>query len=665
MKHRILLHTNPPWIKTGLAENGKTLLKYLWKTGKYDLAEYCSQVSVADPALSTTPWKSYGCLPTDPRAVQELNADPGKARNAQYGAWNIDAVVKEWKPTIYLGSDDPWGFPKGDYMDHPWWKAINPILHITVDSLPILEQVYEQAELTRNYYTWARFAMKEMHAKDAAKYGHVGQIYGAMDTAKFAPIADNERADLRKRFGINDSTVVFLFVGRNQLRKQYVQVLEAFAHFKREKPQSDAKLHFHTSFSERGNGWDIHKMAAYYGVKLDDILCTYVCKTCGQWHINPYKGEDLDCPYCGAKKSMITANIVNGVPDDEMRYVYGVSDACVSAFSSGGQEYHNSQSLLCGKPLASTNYSSGADFCEQPFVYTLGFTTYIEQGTNFIKATTSIKDIKNYMVKVYGSSRRDLAEWGEKGRAWAAKTFSIETIGAQWMTVFDAMKPVDWSSITLTVEPKNDTFPMPIGGSDDEFVTALYCNILKSDEPIHGEGHKSWIAGLQQGRKREDVYAYFIGVARQDNAKIQAPAQGLDSLITRTPGRTRTLFVIKESIGDILIISALFRSLHDQHPNTDLYVAAEPKYHDLLVGNPYVYKAIPYLPIMEQEMVMTGAGSKDAIFDHYYHPAIQTQRLLSYLTQPTPAFDMQYPSPSADIGLVALDSLGQLIAQHA
>lgn len=643
MKHRILFHSNPCHIKTGLAENSKTLLKYLFKTEKYDLAHYCSQCSIADPAIKLTPWKSFGCLPTDPRLIQELNADPGRARDASYGALNIDSVVKEWKPSIYLGSDDIWGFGKGNYLDKAWWKQINSILHITVDSLPVLDQAYEQAIDTKNYFTWAKFAMKEMQLRNP-KTAHVRQIYGAMDTAKFSPISESERTDLRKRFGINNNSVVFLFVGRNQLRKQFVQCLEAFAYFKREHPNADAKFHFHSSFSEMGNGWNIPKMALYYGLSLDDILCTYVCKHCGIWHINPYKGEDIDCPYCGSKKSLITASIVHGVPDDQMRYLYGVSDACISAFSSGGQEYHNSQSLLCGKPLASTNYSSGADFCEQPFVFPLGFSPYIEQGTNFIKATTNIKDIKNYMVKVWKSSRRDLIEWGEKGRQWASKVFSIETIGMQWEQVFDAMPMVDWSSINLTQEPKNDKFPFPEISDENEFISTIYKEILKMNEPENGDGFKHWKARLKEGMKREDIYKYFISVAQSDNAKIAPAGQDFWSIIDKTTGRKRGLILVKESIGDIIMVTSLFKSFHEQHPDTDLYVASDPKFHELLLGNPHVFKVIPYLPAMEQEMLMTGSGqlSSEVYFHTFYHVCMQTQRLLSYLSQPTPAFSLEY-----------------------
>lgn len=642
VKHRILLHTNPCHIKTGLAENAKTLLKYLYRRNKYDIAHYCSQTSVADPALRLTPWKSYGCIPTDPRVLHELNSDPGKARDASYGALNIESVVKEWKPTIYLGSDDIWSFPKHAYYDRPWWKKINPILHVTVDSLPVLEQAYEQAISTPTYLTWARFAMKEMHRRNAS-CAHVGQIYGAMDTTKFSPIQENERAELRRRFGISDSTTVFLFVGRNQLRKQFVQCLEGFAHFKRENPQADAKLWFHTSFSERGQGWDIPKMAAYYGIKLEDILATYVCKSCGQWHVASYRGEDINCPYCGSEKSMITATISNGVRDEEMRYLYGVSDACISAFSSGGQEYHNSQSLLCGKPLASTDYSSGADFCEQPVVYTLGYTTYIEQGTNFIKATTSTKDIKNYMSKVWKSSKRDLAEWGEKGRDWAVKTFSIEQIGRQWEAIFDKMTIVDWSSITLEAESKNENFPFPEVADENQFIHTLYREILRMNEPENGDGFLNWKKVLAAGRSRKDVYDFFINEAKKENVKnqISKPVDMWD-LIDKSTGRKRALFVIKETLGDCLIATQLFDSFHATYPNHDLYVATKSDNFPIFVGNPNIFKLLPWNDVFEQEMVMIGAGQSEGYFDVYMHPAIPTQRQLNYLSMTNIAYDLKH-----------------------
>lgn len=644
-RHRILLQTNPTALKTGLAENAKTLLKYLWKTGRYDIAHYWTQgTSVMDPRLSLTPWKSFGCIPADQNLINQLNSDPQLQRNASYGAYNIDAVVKEWKPTIWIGSDDAWAFPTSDYADKPWFKQINSIQHITIDSVPVLDLAFEQAKRAKHYVTWARFAELEMkRVRPGSGTDHVTSIYGAMDVDLFSPITEGEKASIRKQFGIAPDSFVFLFVGRNQLRKSFVRVMEAFSHFKRENPSIKAQLYFHTSFSEKGAGWDIPKMAAFYGLTGNDILCTYSCKVCNRWWVRPYGGEDIDCPHCAAQKSGITVNIQQGVSAHEMKYVYGIADACVSAFTSGGQEYHNVQSLLCGKPLACTNYSCGEDFCTsvtEPFIYPLKYHVYEEMGTNFLKASTDTRDIAAFMRSVTRAPRRELEEIGVRSRDWAIKTFGIETVGAKWEAMFNKMPLVDWGSIVLTGgADKNEGYPMPTTiTSDSEWIKDLYRNVLNMNVADSDDGLLHWCAKLVAGMKREPIYDYFISVARQENAKNKPPVD-FGSMLDET-GRKRGLFVIKESIGDVAMCTALFRSFHQENPNTDLYVATEPKYAEVLVGNEDIHKVLPYHPTLEQELLMIGQGNGKRFFDVFYHPAIQTQRLLAYLSRPEPPYSL-------------------------
>lgn len=643
-RHRILLQTNPCYLKTGLAENAKTLLKYLYKRG-HTVAHYMTQgTPVNHPLIATTPWQSFGCIPNDQNLINQINADPNLARDASYGSLNIDAVIKEFKPTIWIGSDDLWSFSLANYAEKPWFNRINSIHHITVDSVPVLEQAYEQAKLSKIYLTWAKFAVREMQAEGkrrGADMSHVSSIYGAMDTTAFSPITAAEKANLRRQFGIPDDTVIFLFVGRNQLRKSFLAAIEAYARFKKEHPNVKSALHFHTSFSEKGQGWDIPKRAAEYGVSAQEILCTYVCKTCGAWFVAPYGGEDLDCPACGGKKTIVTTNITNGVPADQMRLVYGLSDACISAFTSGGLEYHNVQSLLCGKTLACTNYSCGEDFCldeTKGFVTPLRWHPYYEQGTNFTKAATDVGDLASFMRSHVRTPKAALEAAGERGRAWAVKTFGIEAIGAQWEKLFDSLPVVDWSTIDITKPAaKNDTFPMPTMSDNTEWVKTLYREILVMNVTDHDTGLSHWLTKLSDGIARQAIYDYFISVAKQENQKNGhgAAVQSTDlwSVIDKTTGRKRIAFVIKESIGDCLICTQLFESLHEEYPNHDLYVITNPQYVSLFDGNPYVFRVIPWFPSAENELALTGAGQSEAPFNVFMHPGILTQRQLDYLTQ--------------------------------
>ncbi len=646
-RHRIILQTNPATIRTGLAENAKTLLKYLHKTGKYDICHMCTQGTLTNaPQLNLSPWKSYGSIPPDQELVNRINADPIFGRNASYGAVNIDAVVKDYKPTIWIGSDDCWAFPLADYTEKPWYSKIHSIPHITIDSLPVMEQAYEQAKRSKNYLTWAPFAANEMKKRGGASMSHVGSIYGAMDINDFSPIAESDKLNLRKRFNISPDTFVFLFVFRNQLRKQANTILEAFARFKAEHPGVKAALHFHTSFSEKGQGWDLPKMATYYGLKSEELLCTYVCKTCGAWAVAPYAGEDLKCPVCGDEKGLITANIVTGVPGNQMKMIYGISDAVLSCFTSGGQELNSCQGLLCGKPLACTDYSCGQDFClpgvTDKFVYPVKWHPTHEAGSNFIKATNDVSSIAAFMRKVVRQSKRDLQEVGERGRDWAVRTFGIDAIGAQWEKLFSTLPAnLDWSSVDLSAPPvKNPGYKAAEGLDDVTWLKTIYKGILLMEVQDNDEGLKHWTDKLKAGITRQSIQEYFVKVANEENIKHGAAQVDFGSLLDNRKGRRRCLFVMKESLGDVAMVTSLFESLHQQHPNTDLYVATDPKYAGILAGNEHIYKVLPYIAAMEGELAMIGQGKGVKYFDYYYHPGITTQRQLSYLSNPEPAFDV-------------------------
>jgi glycosyltransferase involved in cell wall biosynthesis len=650
-RHRILLQTNPLHLKTGLSRNAKNLLGYLFKTGRYDIAHYATQATLTnDPKIALTPWRTFGCIPPDQDTINRINGDAVFGRDASYGAVNIEAVVNEWKPTIWIGSDDVWSFPLAHYADKPWYKRLNGVHHLTVDSLPVLDQAFEQAKRSKHFLTWAPFGAREMRRVGGDSMAHVKSIYGMMDTQDFAPIGEAEKLDLRKRFNIPADVLVFLFVGRNQLRKSFPRVIEAFAQFKAQHPGVRAALHFHTSFSEKGAGWDLPKLAAYHGLKPDELLCTYVCKHCGAWVIAPYQGEDLKCPACGTDRSLVTTNIVHGVPENQMKLIYGFCDASLSCHTSGGQELTISQSLLCEKPLAVTSYSCGEDVCipeTKGFITPLSWTPYDEPGTCFIKAATRVGDIANFMRKVAKSSKRDLQESAEKGREWAVKTFGIDAIGAQWERMFSEM-PTNLEGIVEVAAGegkapvKNPAYEPPQISDNTAWLKDIYKGILLMDVADHDEGLRHWEQKLSQGVSRAQIIAYFRHVAEQENAKAGiggtvvagSPAAQTDfwSLIDRTTGRKRLLLVIKESLGDCLMITQLFPGLKLKYPDHDIYVMTDPKHNEVFVGNPYIFRLLPYFPAGENEMIMTGAGQTEAYFDVFLHPAILTQRHLGYLS---------------------------------
>ncbi len=171
----------------------------------------------------------------------------------------------------------------------------------------------------------------------------------------------------------------------------------------------------------------------------------------------------------------------------------------------------------------------------------------------------------------------------------------------------------------------------------------MYKDILKMDVKDDDSGLLSWLEGIKQGRKREEIETYFRSVAAQENQKIQTEqkSQNLTDIIDKNGNKT-LLLVIKESIGDIFCLTSLLRSIKDNYPATDIYIATQPEYFCLFEFNPHVHKVIGYMPQMESETAMTGIGGHRGFFDYYLFPAVSTQRFLNYLTSKN-NLDIKYP----------------------
>lgn len=628
-RHKIVFQTNAPWLKSGLAENGRILMNWLARRGKYDLTYFCTQTFAHDPNLKRLPYDAVGAIPSDQNFLNQISSDHGRLRDVYYGGAMINQVIKDKKPTIWVGSDDIWAFPN-HYFESEWFKQINSVMHITVDSVPVSEMAYKQAHATKNYFTWAEFGAEEMRSRDG-KCSHVDFIYGASNTQKFKPISASDKAELRKSLGLSIDDKIFIYLGRNQLRKEFGNVLHAFSIFKKKNPNSTAKLLFHTAWNESANGWDIPRLRDYYGIDKKDVLATMVCKNCGKWEVKPYEGEDKPCRHCGSEKSMVSVNGWNeGVSDDELHLIYGIADASISAFTSGGLEFHNVNSLLCGLPLACTNYSCGVDFCKQDFVFPIKWHARHEHQSSFLKAANDVFSICLFIENICSASQSEIQRISEAGRDWSEKTFSIDAIGKKWEQLFDSMPMPDWSSISLEPKKKNEKFPFPDIQNPEEWIRCLYNQILMTDPDP--EGFKHWLEKLQQGAKREDIYNFFIQTAKQDNLK-QQPQQDFSSLFDNN-GKKKILFAMKESGGDLFVSTALFEGLKKMYPDADLYVGCDSKFFDIIAGNPFVYKAIPYHPAMQQELLMRN------YVDYYYYPAIATQVMLNYLTHDKIGIDL-------------------------
>ncbi len=179
MKKKILFQSDCATSKTGFGRNAKAVLSYLYKTDKYDLAQYCVSQKEDDAVLKRLPWKGYGTFPLEANIPKLLeNLEPQEAENRKklfgYGEALLDSVIEKEKPDVYFAVQDIWGIDFA--IDRHWFSKIDSILWTTLDSTPILESAVKAAKKTKNFWVWSEFAERELHKMS---HTHVKTYHGS------------------------------------------------------------------------------------------------------------------------------------------------------------------------------------------------------------------------------------------------------------------------------------------------------------------------------------------------------------------------------------------------------------------------------------------------------------------------------------------------------
>jgi glycosyltransferase involved in cell wall biosynthesis len=624
-KKRVLFLTDYAGAFTGFGKQCKLLLSYLYKTGKYEILNAAQGTPKTGPHTSKFPWKTVGVLPDDPQKIQQINQDPNLARAAAYGQLEINDIVKSFKPDVIFSVNDTWG--SQFVIDTPFSEKIPTVCWNTFDSLPLLPDTVEKANKIKYYWTWSDFARKEFHKLG---FNHVKNQYPLVNTDHFYKLPDTKISEIKARFGLPQDAFIIGFVFRNQLRKLINTQIEAYALFKKHNPEiKNTFLYTHTHY---GEGWDIHRLCQQYGVDPREVLCTYVCKETRQYFVAPFHGQDLENPVT-KRKTLVTANVGVGVTDEQLNEIYNIFSLYSHPATSGACELPCVEAALTEKIITTCPYSFGEDIIEHnKGSIAMKFTFYTEHGTQFLKSQPSAYELSKIFKKVYEMKPQLKYKMEKDSRQWAVDNYGIEVNGKKIAEFIDNQQLLKDEDFNFNVNSTNNPNPdakVEDNSDDKEWVKSLYKLILDRNVLDQDEGLIHWLQKLEQKVSKEQIENYFRQVAREELSKNN-PINFEDFLDKDDFGR-RGLIVIPESIGDVFMITSLFESFKDVYPNYNLYVSSKQEYFDILVGNPYVHKVIPYIPQMDNLLWLEGAGDHKGFFEVAFLPHIGTQRILNYL----------------------------------
>lgn len=348
-KPRILFCSEATFLNTGYATYTREILNYLHSTGKYELAEMASYGERNDPRASSIPWKFYGVVPDNSCSEEEKN-QYNNHPTSQFGELIFEHVCLDFFPDIVCDIRDFWML---DFAERsPFRQYFKWCIMPTVDARPQARQwvaTYESADACLTYSEWAGEVLKQ---QSGSKINYIGISPPSAHHA-YQPILDKE--GLRSSMGINPNAKIIGTVMRNQRRKLYPDLFQAFKLLldSVEDP-SNYYLYCHTSYPDLG--WDIPELLQQYQLS-SKVYFTYICGQTGRPFPSLFKGAIAQSPFTGQFGASLS-NVKNGVEYEDLSKIINLFDLYVQYANCEGFGLPQVEAAACGIPVMATDYSA-------------------------------------------------------------------------------------------------------------------------------------------------------------------------------------------------------------------------------------------------------------------------------------------------------------------
>jgi glycosyltransferase involved in cell wall biosynthesis len=240
---RILWASDSPHLNTGFAKATREVLSRLAEVEGWDVSclGWYGEADVGEPSRF-----GYRLYPAGPPQ------DP-------QGLLQVTDLVR---PDVLVALSDVWSI--GWLVDAPLPEGTKVVLYFPVDGAPLRSAWVEALKRCRHIVTISAFGERTL--REALDGRKVARIQHGVDPSVFRPLED--RADQRARFvfGPDSASLADRFVvgcvARNQPRKQFPILIEAFEEFSRRHPE--AFLYLHTAPLD--SGWDIPELLKQHGL---------------------------------------------------------------------------------------------------------------------------------------------------------------------------------------------------------------------------------------------------------------------------------------------------------------------------------------------------------------------------------------------------------------
>ena len=437
-KKRILFCSEATFLNTGYATYTREILNYLHSTGKYELAELASYGEKNDSRAIGIPWKFYGVMPEHNASQKEKDAYSALATN-QFGEFRFEEVCLEFKPDIVCDIRDFWML---DFVERsPFRPFFKWCIMPTVDARPQARQwiaTYQSADACLTYSDWAGQVLTQ---QSGGKINYLGSSPPSAHPA-YKPLDNID--ELRQSFGINPNAKIIGTVMRNQRRKLYPDLFQAFRLLlDGVKNKNEYFLYCHTCYPDLG--WDIPELLQQYGLS-SHVLFTYICAQTNRPFVSLFKGAVAQSPYTG-KYGSTMANVRNGLEYEDLCKIMNLFDLYVQYANCEGFGLPQVEAAACGIPVMATDYSAMESVIRQLEGIPLKpKALYKELETGCLRAVpdnelAAIKmkeflDLPHAIRKRMGFRTRELFlehfQWDKSGKKWEDYFDSVNILSEEY-----------------------------------------------------------------------------------------------------------------------------------------------------------------------------------------------------------------------------------------
>jgi len=515
-KKRILFVGEASYLGTGFSTYWNEVLKRLHEMDLFDIAELGSYSEDGDPRIKYVPWKFYPVMPNrNDQAGQHIYKSD--VLN-QFGKWRFENVCLDFKPDIVCDIRDQW--MTSWILQSPYRNNFKFYHLLTIDGIPQRIQWLDDYRRNDGCLTYSQWAMDVMKKDGIEGTNLITVASPGADIDTFCPPPD--KGQHKAKMGIDPNSIIVGMVSRNQKRKLFYDLIEAFSQWIY---KAKTKGHFdsikktflwlHTSYPDVG--FDIGRAISEFKVG-NKVIMTYMCNSCGAVYPSFFSGELSICRKC-KQKTAHAPNANSNVPREVLANIMKCFDLGVQYTISEGWSMTVTEQNACGVPVMATDYSAIKDHLKNPANISINVGKYFYESIMETEQRRALPDNNDFInkldnfIKLNDEKRKELSKKARQyiiedtdvyGQKEKLPRYSWDRTAAIWKNVLNECEIFDENTTWFNQQPKlieNSKKIIPENLDNLEFVNWIIENIYNKPELINGWMAMEWTKALNVGYK--------------------------------------------------------------------------------------------------------------------------------------------------------------------